>query len=473
MRNFRFLVLVTIWMSVVWGLSKPVFAQDAASPEPTLKEQMEALDQKVKILERRAELEKENAAAKAKEASILNAGKDGLFALKSADDSFKLRVGGYLQIDGRFFLHDEVPLLTNTFLMRRVRPILEGTVYKYYDFRIMPDFGGGTASLQDAYLSISYWPQTKLQVGKFKPPVGLERLQSGASLLFVERALPTNLVPNRDIGLQLYGDLGDGAFSYALGVFNGVADLASADTEPSSNDDKDIAGRIFTLPFKTSDIESLQGLGLGISGSYGNEQGTPATPNLPSYRTPAQQIFFSYRAAPAGTAATAANTVASDGRLTRYSPQAYYYSGPFGLLGEYVRSSQEVKLGFASATLGNSAEQVAVSYVLTGGAAWYKGVKVKHTFDPRNGEWGEFELKARYSRLVVDDDAFPIYANPVAVAREAKAWAVGVNWYLNKNVKLNLDYETTAFKGGGGGTAANPSDRENETALLNRFQIVF
>ncbi|MCI0529431.1 MAG: hypothetical protein L0Y56_18485 [Nitrospira sp.] len=465
MRNFRLLVLVTIWMSMVWGLSKPVFAQDAASPEPTLKEQVEALDQKIRILERRAELEKESATAKAKEVSILNAGKDGLFTLKSADNNFKLRVGGYLQVDGRFFLHDETAPLVNTFLLRRVRPILEGTVYKYYDFRIMPDFGGGTASLQDAYLSISYWPQAKLQVGKFKPPVGLERLQSGANLLFVERTLPTNLVPNRDIGLQLYGDLGDGAFSYALGVFNGVADLASADIEPSSNDDKDVVGRIFGLPFKTSDIESLQGLGLGIAGSYGNEQGTTTAPNLPSYRTPAQQTFFTYIRAAAAPGPTFA-----DGQLIRYSPQAYYYWGPFGLLGEYVRSSQEVKRGTNSAKLTHSAEQLAVSYVLTGGTASYKGVKPKHQFDPRNGEWGEFELKARYSRLVVDDDAFPTYADPVTAAREAKAWAVGVNWYLNKNIKLNLDYETTAFKGGGG-TAS--TDREDEKVILNRFQIVF
>jgi hypothetical protein len=61
--------------------------------------------------------------------------------------------------------------------------------------------------------------------------VGLERLQSGSELLFVERGLPTNLVPNRDVGAQLFGDLFDGTISYALGAFNGVPDLGNGDLD--------------------------------------------------------------------------------------------------------------------------------------------------------------------------------------------------------------------------------------------------
>jgi hypothetical protein len=50
---------------------------------------------------------------------------------------------------------------------------------------------------------------------------------------------------------------------------------------------------------------------------------------------------------------------------------------------------------------------------------------------------------------------------------------VGLNWYLSKNVKIYLDYEKTTFKGGGGGTAAAPLDRQDETVLFERFQISF
>ena len=58
-------------------------------------------------------------------------------------------------------------------------------------------------------------------------------------------------------------------------------------------------------------------------------------------------------------------------------------------------------------------------------------------------------------------------------AEEAAAWALGLNWYLNQNVKLAFDYEQTEFEGGGGGTAEAPSDREDEKVVLGRLQLYF
>jgi phosphate-selective porin OprO/OprP len=287
--------------------SPPVKTQEPP-PAGAKEERIEALDQKVRILERRSEIEQENAAAKAKEAPIVGAGQDGFF-LRSADGNFQLRVRGYLQADGRIFADDQDHLGTDTFLMRRVRPIFEGTVYKNFDFRIMPDFGGGTAVVQDAYVDARFWPEAKLRVGKYKPPMGLERLQSGSELLFVERGLPTNLVPNRDVGAQVHGDLFDGAFNYAVGAFNGVPDGASGDLD--NNDDKDFVGRLFALPFKNTPVNSLQGLGIGLSGSYGKQQGNRTSPNLPTLKTQGQLNFFSYR-----SDGTAAGTTFADG--TRY-----------------------------------------------------------------------------------------------------------------------------------------------------------
>jgi phosphate-selective porin OprO/OprP len=480
MGKFRFFVLVVIWVGVMD--LKSVLAQDTASPEPTLKERMDALDQKVRILQRQGEIDKENAAAKAKDASILSAGgKDGVFTLRSSDDSFRLRVGGYIQADGRFYLKDNSPRqFTDSFSLRRVRPLLEGTVGTYYDFRIMPDFGAGTASLQDAYLSVNYWPGARFQAGKFKEPVGLERLQAGAALLFVERALPTNLVPNRDVGVQVFGDLWTGVLSYTAGYFDGVVDVGSVDNDPSLNKGKDAAARIFVQPFKASEIESLQGLGFGIAGTYGREKGSTATPNLPSYKSagaqspaaaiaPATTSFFVYRS----SSTTPATNAFADGRRTRYTPQLYYYFGPFGLLAEYVRSSQEVRQASNFRRFSHSAEQIAVSYVLTGEAASYKGVKPKREFDPRKGDWGALEVKARCGTLTIDDNAFPVFADPTVASREAREMAAGINWHLSRNVKFVLDYSVTEFHGGGGGTTTAPLDRATERVVFERFQVVF
>ncbi|HEV8713002.1 MAG TPA: porin [Candidatus Binatia bacterium] len=423
-------------------------------------DRVEAIDQKVHILERRWELEQEAAAAKAKEAPIFGAGKEGFF-LRSADGNFQLRIRGYLQADGRVFADDQEHVGTDTFLLRRVRPIFEGTVFKNFDFRLMPDFGGGTTVIQDAYVDARFWPQAKLRVGKYKPPLGLERLQSGSELLFVERGLPTNLVPNRDIGAQLHGDLLDGSFTYALGAFNGVPDLGNGDGD--TNDDKDFVGRAFVHPFKNTTIKPLQGLGIGFAGSYGKHSGTAASPNLPSYRTQGQLTFFKYR-----SDGTVAGTTVADGHETRYSPQGYYYWGPFGLLWEYVWTLQKVKRNTARATLDNDAWQVALSYVLTGENASYRSVSPARPFDLTKGTWGAFEIAARYGELHVDKDTFPVFANPAGAARVAESWGIGLNWYLNRNFKFQLNYEQTDFTGGGA-----QGERPKEHAVLSRFQISY
>jgi phosphate-selective porin len=81
---------------------------------------------------------------------------------------------------------------------------------------------------------------------------------------------------------------------------------------------------------------------------------------------------------------------------------------------------------------------------------------------------GAFELAARYSRLDVDRDAFPAFANPASAARIARGLGLGVNWWANRNARLMVSFEKTAFDGG-----ASADDRPDETVLLTRFQVGF
>jgi len=148
--------------------------------------------------------------------------------------------------------------------------------------------------LFDAYGDVSLTPAFAVRLGKFKPPVGLERLQSATDIAFAERGLPTNLVPNRDIGVQLGGDIHTGVLTYAVGVFNGVTDLGNGDGD--LNDSKDLDARVFLQPITTG---SLKGLGIGIAGTTGTEQGglsgTTLSSGLPAYRSAGQQTVFRYR----------------------------------------------------------------------------------------------------------------------------------------------------------------------------------
>lgn len=416
--------------------------------------QLAELDQKQRVLERKWELAQEETAAKAKSGASVKADASG-FALVSNDKSFEMKLRGYVQADARFFLNDDEKANADTFLVRRARPIIEGTLGKNGEFRIMPDFAGSSTTLQDAYLGYKFSPSVRLRAGKFKAPFGLERLQSGTDTRFVERAHPTSLGPNRDIGAQIFGDLSGGVVSYALGVFNGTPDVGSSTTDAS--DGKDIVGRVFFTPWVNSGNEYLEGLGAGIAASYGKEQGTAAASGLGNYASPGQARVFSYRA---GSFA--------DGDRVRYSPQLTYYKGPFGLLGEYVVASHEVRNGAASDTLSHEAFQVAASYVLTGEDNSFKGITPKSPFDPAKGQWGAFELAVRYSELRLDDNTFPVYANSASSVGKIQSLGVGLNWYLTKNLKSSLTYETSAFDGG-----AAAGDREDENVLLARFQVSF
>ena len=164
----------------------------------------------------------------------------------------------------------------------------------------------------------------RVRVGKDKSPVGLERLQSATALTFVERALPTLIVPNRDVGVQLRGELVGGVLAFQAGVFDGAPDGGIVDRDV--DDGKDLVARIFLSPFKKGK-SALRNLGLGISGTTGRESGP-----LPAYRSTGQVSIVTLR-----------DGITFDGTRQRYSPQLSFYRGPFGLLAEYAQSESWVK----------------------------------------------------------------------------------------------------------------------------------
>jgi len=395
-------------------------------------------------------------------------------AVRSSDGSNVIRLRGNLQVDGRFYSDEVTAQTRDTFLLRKVRPYVEGTLDDIYDFRLMPDFGGGKAVVTDAYVAGRFKPWFTVQAGKFKAPVGLERLQPDHLNRFMELGLPSDLVPNRDLGIQLGGNLAGGALSYAIGYFDGVPDGSSTDTNSTPDADtdgrRDVDARLFSQPFRASGNPYLRGLGLGVAGTYVNATGNATNTLLASYKTAGAQNFFSYRT---GTSATYA-----DGRRMRISPQFFYFGGSLGVLGEYVRSEQDVSRQTSASLLrsgqiDNSAWQVLVSYFLTGEQASYNSVTPKSTFRPGGSGWGAWEIAARFEELKIDDAAFvggaASFADPDTSPRKATAFGVGLNWYLSEYVKLVFNYEHTMFDGGAPGGA----DRPSENALLTRFALAF
>ena len=457
-------VIASAWVSTI-----DLLADDTTDTLDSLKQQIEQLNQKVRVLERNQELENEAAAAQTNAVPKITIGEKG-FSFTSADGNFAINLKGILQFDSRTFFKDGGIQGNDGFLLRRARPIIAGTVFRDFDFLFVPDFGGSSGSvIQDAYVNYRCQPELQFQFGKFKSPVGLELLQSDPDTPFNERALPTDLVPNRDIGAELHGDLFDGRAGYAAGIFNGLGDARNSNNA-DFEDDREFAGRLFLQPWKNSDRAVLQKFGFGVAGSYGNSSTANALPattggTAPGYATDGQQQFFAY-----------GNAVAAAGRHWRVSPQGYYYYGPFGFLGEYVISSQQVQANTTTGrALKNTAWQITGSWVLSGESASYKCVIPARPFDPSAGHWGAIQLVARYAHLDIDRDAFPLFADPNVSARSASDWSVGLNWYLNRNVLVKTSFSRTTFSGGGGAGATAPAivTRQPENVLFTRVQLAF
>jgi phosphate-selective porin OprO and OprP len=372
------------------------------------------------------------ATIQAQTASAPPAGVAPAFVIQSDNGDNLLQFGFVFQVDGRFSLDDPTPII-DTFTIRRMRPTFSGRVARYFDFKLMPDFGSGAAVLVDAYIDVRFSPKFRVRTGKDKSPVGYEYMIGDAFLTFPERSLATSLVPGRDIGVQAQGDLGPHVY-YAAGLFNGVPDGTSSTSDLDTNNAKDFAARLLVQQFRKSagNTGALSGVGFQIGGSSGTQSGA-----LPAFRTSVGQTYFSY-----------ATGVTARGTRTRITPAIFYSYKGLGLFGEYVRSTQETARASAARELTNSAWNITGSYLLTGEAASTGIIRPRRPFDPPTGTWGALQLVARYSELRVDSDAFSSAFAAAASSRAAQQITVGVNWYPAAVLKYYATYERTHFDQG-------------------------
>lgn len=454
----------------------------SAQPSPSarseieeLREQIRLLDQKLRVLERKQELRDEAASAAPKPPVITAA--TGGFGLTAADKAFDLRLRALVQFDARFFLDDGAPN-RDQFLLRRVRTPFTGTVSGIYDFNITPELATGTnttttVALWDAFAAARFSPAFGLRVGKFPSAVGLE---PGANRHFIESPFVNSLLPNRDLGVEIFGGLFGGVVDYRLGLVTGVPNNTTnfGGASPDLNDgDRTVVGRITLAPFQRLKDSSLAKVSLGIGFSRGNERGVAGanlSNGLSNLSSQAQQAIFSY-----------GSTLYAAGSHTRISPSVEWYPGtPFSAAAEYAFERQDIAVDATglTRTFENTAWRATAGYVLTGESATKAGVTPKTSFNPAEGTWGAFEFVARVSGLDIDSALTrPVAAGGAGLSRNnnvksALAYGIGLTWYLNRNARFLINLENTEYEGGKTPTAAIGA-RDDELSLITRAQLSF
>lgn len=331
----------------------------------------------------------------------------GGLKVTSADNQFSVQVGGRIHFDAYGFNEDLVNT-TDTTEFRRARLTLQGTALGW-EYKMEQDFAAGTNldGLRDLYIAKAFG-LGKLFIGHFKPYRSMEELTSSNEILMMERpyASATGLFNGRQFQ-QGVGYLYSGPnWTAGASVFN----LRGA--SGTRNEGMGFAGRATWAPI----MSGTQTLHLGAWYSYEDigegSAALSAAANYAGRRGPSQTI--------ATTAAITGDSVDAVGLeiAGQWGPlfvQSEYVSARFGQGGG---ADQDVRTYYVQG-----------SWMLNGGQKVYKpspGV----FGSPRVTDRGLWELTARFDHIENKDIA----------NREAESLMLGVNYYINPNLRLMLNY---------------------------------
>ena len=325
---------------------------------------------------------------------------------------------------------------------RTARLWAEGTIYEKVRFKAQYDFAGNagsTAALKDVWMAIDTFVG-ELMVGHFKEPFSLEQLTSSRFITFEERSLHDVFTPARTDGIQLSGANEAASLNWALGLFR---DDGGGDSGFDTGDgENSVTGRIAGTLFNRN--EGADVLHLGVSATVRQDQsGTVTFADRPEAHL-LNKIPYA--------------TFASDG-FNAENLEAAWVRGPLSLQGEYALTQADVA-GAPDADFSGTYAQV--SYFLTGEHRNYKAkgakfdrVKPAENFDG-HGFGGAWELAARFSMNDFDDGPS---------TNQTTNYTAGVNWYLNPNTRVMLNYIHSNYED-------DPANLdENGDFLTLRFQV--
>ena len=444
-RKKGYLCLGLGMLVVLSGLPAPCEDGVAGSREEILLERIEQLERRVVELESRLGAAPENAETPAekritsensvsppKKTGVIPAWDNG-FVLSSEEGLFELRVGGRLHLDYGFVDHSgnlgEVSgPIHDTGEFRRARINISGKAYETLRYRMEFDFAeDGTGKFKDVWTQMTDIPYVgALKAGHFREPVGLDEQTSSNHITFIERNQATALAPGRNLGLMLENGVLDGRLNWALGLFR------ETDSFPGRDDAEDgyaMTGRVIFLPWYRNEGRHLLHLAGSYSRRYSGEAGTSYSSRseiniAPAYLDTEMQTGRRLR----------------DARSRRedlFNLEAAWVYGPLSVQTEYIYDRVDTRYGNAPSFCGYYIE---ASYFLTGenrnyrlSGGTFSRIQPKQNFRLKGGDgWGAWQLAVRRSRLDLNSGSIR--------GGEGDNWTIGLNWYLNPNTRLMLNY---------------------------------
>jgi phosphate-selective porin OprO/OprP len=372
------------------------------------------------------------------------------YVIQSDDQEFELRVNALLQVDSRIYAQQDKASALSDFNIPRARIYFSGRMTKPIEYQVSFQRSLNNFDLLNAYVNFHYDDRLQVRLGRYRAPYTYEWAKlSNFDLPTPERSLfALNFGPNRMVGLMGWGFLFDQRLEYAVGIFNG-----SRNSYQDFNNSKDVMSFIDYRPFGSTD-SALKFFSVGGSLDAGQEN-NPLTPAVLRTSTNASANGIN---SPAGDNLVAVpflafnNNVRERGSRGLWELHATYFYKGLSLLGAWDSGHNDFSQTTAGASpvhLPVSGYFVQVAYLLTGETRERLGfVAPLHPFDLRHGRLGPgaIEVQARFSELSVGNQVFTGgLADPNLWSNRAELVDVGLNWYLNKFVKVYFDWEHATF----------------------------
>ncbi len=346
--------------------------------------------------------------------SVITTLSGGKLKFKTADNAFKMQVGGRIMADAAWFDSDQRGLGSGTEI-RRARLFAKGTFWNHWNFKAQFDFTGSD-HIKDAYLEYTGLGEhlpvpLSIKVGHFYQPFGLETLTSSKYITFMERSLSNTFSPGRNIGLAL-GSHGKN-WTATLGIYGDGFDNENSDNHESYG----LSARSTYAPFYE------KGRSLHLGGGLEYRQQKDQTVRV---RTRPESHITDTRLVDASL------DDVSDSIIWGLETAAVL--GPFSLQAEYVDASYDRN---DAANVNFHGWYSYASWFITGESRNYKASQGKFSRVKPNdvvgkGGWGAWELAVRYSEIDLND-------GDVQGGRQDNV-TVGLNWYATPSIRFMANY---------------------------------
>ena len=380
--------------------------------------------------------------------------------ITSADGSFKFALRGIGQFDAADYdVHPQTTAndLASGTNIRRARLGFDATAFRDWNFSLWGEFGGsGTeaAALNQAFIEYAGFKPFKwadpirLRAGAWATPAGLEDATANTELLFLARPAAAEMIRGLDAGdgREGVGVFATGARWYVSGVLTGKVAGATAAVY---NQQEGFITRaaVNLLHGKDYDVH-IGGTVQGIIKPVDTVAGVATGYSVTLAQQPELRVDSN------STKLVSTGAITAD-RETSYGAEAGGSLKNFYVAGEYFKLDVDRTAVGSSASPFNpsfSGWYVQGAWTLTGERhVWsssnggFRGIfQPRHPFDLKSGQWGAWEIAARYSVLDLDDDAGVFgKAAPLGGIRGGvqKITTVGLNWYPNSVVRFLFDYQ--------------------------------